>query len=554
LGMQIAKVQESLARKALYQPNTKFDDLFSLVAHPYWLWVATESVLTGSSASIPGVDGVTGDKVQRRDFAEELAESLKRGEYAPLAVRRDEVLNADGSTRPVGIATLRDRVVQEAARMVLEPILESHFLNCSVGFRPGRRAMDAIHLITRFASNQVKMWWVIQGQIEDSWNAIPHNRLQGVLRQYIADKKLLKLLTSLMHAGVMVCGKVAILDHGVWQTGILAPLLLNIYLHELDKVWWSRYGSLTEKEKTARRKEGLGNVQLMRYADAFVALTNGDKAFATSLYQEFADVVEELGLKLSEKSGIIHMNDGFDFLGFRIQRVHSTMSNKNMVLVKPSAHNLEGIKDALRSMTGRDTAADDVANKIRAINALIRDWTDYYRFANAQKEFAELDHFAHMRLYYWLKARHSNLSARESIKKFVLQNYLTQFTPARKTWGVHGVKLIPATSISRKRYYIRWPKERNPYLSYGETQQKVTDDVPLPDSKHIWRGHSEQSAYAIARLERLAQVGHKCEECGSSEGYLHAHHVIPQRKNGPHTVGNLRILCERCHVKTYSEK
>src|SRR5579884_1044600 len=206
--MQIAKVQESLARKALYQPNTKFDDLFSLVAHPYWLWVATESVLTGSSASIPGVDGVTGDKVQRRDFAEELAESLKRGEYAPLAVRRDEVLNADGSTRPVGIATLRDRVVQEAARMVLEPILESHFLNCSVGFRPGRRAMDAIHLITRFASNQVKMWWVIQGQIEDSWNAIPHNRLRGVLRQYIADKKLLKLLTSLMHAGVMVCGKV----------------------------------------------------------------------------------------------------------------------------------------------------------------------------------------------------------------------------------------------------------------------------------------------------------------------------------------------------------
>jgi 5-methylcytosine-specific restriction endonuclease McrA len=157
-----------------------------------------------------------------------------------------------------------------------------------------------------------------------------------------------------------------------------------------------------------------------------------------------------------------------------------------------------------------------------------------------------------MRMYYWLKAKHSNLSARESIGKYVLNTYLTQYTDTRKTWGLYGVKLIPMTAIERKRYLIKWPKKRNPYLEYGTTQMRVADEIPVSQSEHIWRGHSEQSAYAVARLERLELVAHKCEECGSSEGYLHGHHVVPQRENGKHTVSNLRIFCEPCHVKTYS--
>jgi RNA-directed DNA polymerase len=555
--MQIAKVQESLARKALYQPNTRFDDLFSLVAHPYWLWVAAESILQSSGAEIAGIDGISKEHIKgdTHDYAQALANELKVGMYKPQPVKRVYVPKADGTLRPFGVSTLRDRVVQEAARMVLEPILESHFLNCSTGFRPGRRVMDAIHLIEYFSSNKVKMWWVVQGEIKECFDTIAHSKLKGVLEHYIQDKKLLRLLAGFLAAGRIEKGNVATPNQGVVQAGVLAPLLVNAYLHEFDKIWWERYGSLTEGQKTSRRSKGLGNVQLVRYADDFVVLTNGDKAFAHGLHEEFADIAGGMGLALSEgKTQIIHLNDGFDFLGFHLQRVYSAMSNKNIVLVKPAQHSIEQFKEGIRAITSREIAGDDVPNKIRAINALVRQWAIYYRFVNVYDEFCDLERFVHMRMYYWLKAKHSNLSARESIGKYVVQTYLTQYTDTRKTWGLHGLKLVPMTDIERKRYRIRWPKERNPYLEYGTTQMRVTDELPLPDPEHIWHGHSEQGAYAVARLERLERVGHKCEECGRSEDYLHAHHVVPQRENGKHTVNNLRILCEACHVKTYSRK
>lgn len=498
--MQIAKVQESLARKALYQPNTRFDDLFSLVAHPYWLWVATEGILQSSSAEMAGIDGITKEHIKgdTHNYAHALAADLKAGTYKPQPVKRLCIQKADGTFRPLGLSTLRDRVVQEAIRMVLEPILESHFLNCSTGFRPGRRAMDAIHLIEYFTSNKVKMWWVVQGHIEECFDTIPHSKLKGVLEQYVQDKKLLRLLASFLVAGLLEKGNVATPNRGVSQAGMLSPLLVNAYLHEFDKIWWKRYGSLTEGQKTYRRSKGLGNVQLVRYADDFVALTNGNKTFAHELREEICEVVKELGVKLSdEKTAVSHLNDGFDFLGFHLQRVHSTLSNKNIVLVKPTQQNIDQFKEAVRTITARETVGDDVPNKVRALNALVRKWTDYYRFVNVYDEFSELERFVHMRMYYWLKAKHSNLSARESVGKYVLNTYLTQYTATRKTWGLHGVKLIPMTAIERKRYLIKWPKERNPYLEYGTSQMRVTDEIPVSDS-------------------------------------------------------NLRILCEPCHVKTYS--
>lgn len=555
--MQIAKVQESLARKALYQPNTRCDNLFSFVAHPHWLWVATESVLRSESAGITGVDGAGKEQLARdtHAYAEALSAELKAGSYRPQPVKRQYVLQADGQQRSVGVATLRDRVVQEAIRMVVEPIMESHFLNCSTGLRPGRRVMDAIHLIEYFASNKVKMWWLVEGHIQGGFDAFPHRKLLGILEQYIDDKKLIRLLASFLAAGIHEKGKLATPDHGVTQAGVLAPLLANIYLHEMDKAWWDRYGSLTEGQKTYRRAKGLGNVQLVRYADSFVVLTNGDKAFAHELRTEFAGILQAVGLELSEeRSRVTHLNDGVDFLGFHLQRVHSTMSDKNMVLVKPTQQNIDRFKKAMYAITARKTGGDDAPNKFRAVNALVRQWVNYYRYANASDEFSDLERFVYMRMYYWFKAKHSNLSATQSIGKYVLSTYLTHYTPTRKTWGMHGVKLIPMTTIERKRYHIKWPKERNPYLEYGKTQMRINDELPVPEAAHLWRGYSEQSAYSVARLERLALVGHRCEECGRSSGYLHAHHVVPQRENGRHTVENLRILCESCHIKTYSGK
>lgn len=550
--MLIANVQESLARKARYQPNTRFDDLFNIVAHPHVLWVAAAAILQNDGANTAGVDGLTGADFEKHldEHTLRLSAELAAGSYQPSPVKRVYITKANGKLRPLGIPTIRDRVVQEAVRMVLEPIFESHFLNCSTGFRPGRRTMDAAHLITRFSNNQIKMWWVVEGDIKGCFDTIPQRKLLGVLRQYIQDKQLLALLQQMLGAGIVEKGKVSRPNTGVPQGGVVSPLLANIYLHELDKVWWERYGDLDQNQKTRRRAAGLGNVQLVRYADDFVLLTNGDKAFAQQLRDEFGEVLQTLGLELSaEKSQVTHINDGFDFLGFHFERVHSTMSNKSIVLVTPSQQNIALFKGAVEAITSRSSTGDDPVNKIRALNSLIRGWAGYYRHVNASDCFDELEHYVYWRVYHWLKAKHSALSAHRSVKAYVVRNYRVR-RGNRHVWGVHGVKLVPLTSIARKRYYIKWPEGGNPYLT--QTNLLVTkDDVPLPDPEQLWRGNSAQSAYAVERLKRMEQVGHKCEECGTTVR-LQAHHRKPQREGGNHTSINLQILCEACHIKTYS--
>ncbi|MDQ2903488.1 MAG: reverse transcriptase domain-containing protein [Chloroflexota bacterium] len=488
--MQIAKVQESLARKALYQPNTQFDDLFSLVTHPHWLWVATEHVLQGHDAHVPGVDGITKESISgdTHAYAQALAADLKAHVYKPQPVRQRHMPDVDGKIHAQGIPTLRDRVVQEAVRMVLEPILESHFLDCSIGLRPARHAMDAIHLSEAFASDKAKMWWIVRGAIKDGFSSIPHSKLRGVLAHYIKDKKLLDLLAKLLTPGIVEKGRLSLPNQGVQQMGLLAPLLVNAYLHEMDKIWWSRYGSLTGEQQAGRRAQGLGNVQLLRYADDFVLMTNGNKECAYALHTEFAEVLHGLGLALSaEKTAVVHLNDGFDFLGFHLQRVYNRTANKNMLLVKPTGRSIDAFKEAARALTARESSGDDVARKIRALNALTRRWANYYRFANVSEEFQDLERFIHMRMYYWLKAKHSNLSARESVKKHVVQTYLTPYTGTRKTWGIDGAQLLPMTTIERKRYSIRWPQERNPYLEYGNATAQIqfAEETPLRELWHI---------------------------------------------------------------------
>jgi len=482
--MQIAKVQESLARKALEQPNLLFENLFRYVSHPHWLWVAAESILQNSGAHTPGIDGITKANTESsREFAQQLSEELKTQVYRPKPVRRVYVPKTDGKMRLPGISIMRDRVIQEAVRMVLEPILESHFLNCSVGFRPQRRLMDAIHLITRFTNNNVKMWWVVKGEIKGCFDNIPHRKLMGALRQYVKDEKFLALVASFLSAGIWEKGKVSKPNSGVSQAGVVSPLLTNTYLHEMDKAWYEKYGKLTEGQKTYRRVKGLGNVQLVRYADDFVVLTNGTKEFAHELRLEFGEILTNLGLELSDEIMVTHVNDGFDFLGFHLKRVYSQQTNKQIMLVKPSSESIAKYKVAVDRITDRSTIGDDLANKIKALNAIVEGWANYYRHGNVGEEFRDLASYTHMRMYYWLKAKHSNMSARQSVKKYVMAEYKTTYSKTG-TWGCHGVKLIPMTAIERNYYRINWP-ERNPYLEHDKSSLVYHDEAPIPDERHI---------------------------------------------------------------------
>ena len=481
--MLIIENQERLAKIALEQPNTRFERLFRYVSDPFWLVTAADGITHNSRAMTAGVDGVTIENVgDIYALANQLSDELKAGTYKPQPVKRVYTAKANGNVRPLGIPTIRDRIVQESLRMTLEPIMESHFLDCSTGFRPERRTMDAIHLTKFFMSNRLKMWWVVEGDIKRCLDDIPHRKLMGVLGQYTKCKKTVALIKAFLNAGVWENGKVSTPNCGLAQAGLISPLLANVYLHEMDKYWWNKYGSLTQAQKRYRRAKGLGNVQYIRHGEDFIILTNGRKRFAYDLQQEFAEFLKDkLGLELSiENSRIIHADDGFDFLGFHLQRMFSQQSNKMITLVTPAAKNVQQFKDQVREMTSRKMVGDDPVNKIRALNQLTIRWSNYYRYINVSDTFNRLERFVNERMYIWLCYKHSNVSARESVKQYVLRQYKSKHPKWGRTWKVYDTYLRPMWATKIQRYRIKWPKEKNPYLAYGVASLIYKDETPIP--------------------------------------------------------------------------
>ncbi len=545
--MLIIENQKRLAKKVLEQPNRPLDNLYRYVSDPFWLATAVDSVKSNAGSKTAGVDGVNAKQIENiYAYAKELSEDLKNRSYTPSPVRRVYIPKSNGKLRPLGIPTIRDRVVQESLRMVLEPIMESKFLDCSTGFRPSRRTMDAIHLTSLYAN----MWWVVEGDIKACFDEIPHKKLMGVLKQHIKCRKSLRLIEAFLKAGIIENGKVSKLNRGVPQGGIVSPLLANIYLHEMDMHWWNKYGSLTAGQKSYRRTKGMGNVQLLRYADDFVLLTNGNKQFAHDLKDEFGRFLRDrLGLELnSEKTLVTHMDDGYDFLGFNIKRVYSKQSAKKITLVTPSQRNVEKFKEKIREITDRSTTGDDPVNKLRAINAIVTGWANYYRHVNFVDIRNELSWYTHNRFYYWLKYVHSNVSAKGSIGKYVINKYMARNPKGWRLYKVHGVWEKPMYSVKLKRYRINWPKTGNPYLAEEDISLSYREETPLPNK--IWSGTSPQRKWAVARMERLAKAGYKCEQCESSDE-LEAHHVIARKDGGHHTVNNLRVLCKSCHDQVH---
>ena len=218
---------------------------------------------------------------------------------------------------------LRDRIVQEALRAILDPIYEADFQHHSYGFRKGRCTMDAIAVLMPLFNTSVKYYWVIEGDISSYFDNVHHRKLMSILKKRIADKALLDLIWKFLKAGVMEGELFAQTDKGVPQGGVVSPLLANVYLNEFDRWAEARWHQRTANERQRRRRAGLGNFVMVRYADDFVVVTNGRKHEAVQTKQEISQFLyEELHLELSDsKTKITHVNDGFEFLGFHIQGV-----------------------------------------------------------------------------------------------------------------------------------------------------------------------------------------------------------------------------------------
>jgi RNA-directed DNA polymerase len=314
-----------------------------------------------------------------------------------------------GKVRKLGIPTVTDRVVQAALKLVLEPIFEADFMPVSYGFRPRRRAQDAIAEIHHFGSKGYR--WVLDADIEACFDSISHAALMDRIRRRIKDKRVLALVKAFLKAGILTEPG----DHedtrtGTPQGGILSPLLADIALSVLDEhlmAPWQPGGDMSTSHRRMRlRAHGSATWRVVRYADDFVVLINGDQGHAHAIREDVARALAPMGLRLSAaKTSVAHMSDGFDFLGFHIQWRHKRGTSKWYVYTFIAQRPIRSLTAKIRALTRR-TSQQDLGYVLTRLNQVMHGWANYFRHAVAKHTFSMLDHFAWWRLIRMLKRRH----------------------------------------------------------------------------------------------------------------------------------------------------
>jgi RNA-directed DNA polymerase len=455
---RVAGMQAKLHRWAAADPDRRFDDLFNLVHDPATLLAAFARVAGNQGANTPGVDGVTaawvGKVVGVPGFLGDLRAVVKDGSFRPLPVRERLIPKPGGSgkLRKLGIPTIADRVVQAALKLVLEPIFEADFKPCSYGFRPKRRAQDAIAEIQYFGTRGYR--WVLDADIEAAFDNLSHPVLLGRVRARVKDKRVLALVKAFLKAGVLSeLGKHRGAFTGTPQGGILSPLIFNIALGALDEHLtgpWETGGQMsTASRRATRRRHGLPNWRIVRYADDFAVLTDGTGQDAQALREQIAHVLATLGLRFSEaKTRVVHMSEGFSFLGFRIQWRRKQGTAKWYVYTFIDDRPVQSLKAKIRALTRR-TSQLDPGYVLTRLNQVMHGWANYFRHAVAKNTFGMLDNFAWRRVIGMLMTRHH-------WKWKDVRRHLT--TPDGRWMPITAgqIKLRRIAAIPVTRYRYRW--------------------------------------------------------------------------------------------------
>jgi RNA-directed DNA polymerase len=391
---KVPRLQDKLFMAAKANPRRRFHALFDRIYRGDVLWEAWTRVRSNKGAA--GVDGVSLDDVERwgvEEFLRGLQGDLRSGSYRPRPVRRRYIPKASGQLRPLGIPTVRDRVVQQAAKLVLEPIFEADFKDCSHGFRPGRSATDAKEQIRLVGGRGHRV--VIDGDIQSFFDTIDHDVLLDRLRLRISDKRVLKLIRLWLQGGIMEDGKLSRPSLGTPQGGVISPLLANVYLHYLDSVWEEHCAHL-----------GV----LVRYADDFVVLCRR-RAQANEAMRRLKGIFGRLKLKLHpEKTRLVETGlgkEGFDFLGCHFRIVKSRYTKRTYMFRWPSQKSMKSIRAKIRERTDRRRLAGvkDVRSVIEALNPVLRGWGNYFRTGNASDKFNQLDTYVWKRLVRYMIRR-----------------------------------------------------------------------------------------------------------------------------------------------------
>jgi RNA-directed DNA polymerase len=389
-------LQHALYRAAKADPGRRFHALYDKVCRSDVLWRAWVAVRRNNGA--PGIDKITLAAVGEYGVTrllDELAAELKEGRYRPGPARRVYIPKPGvrDEQRPLSIPSVRDRIVQAAVKIVVEPVFEADFLPASFGFRPGRSQQDALQVLIDECARGRR--WVVETDIASCFSAIPHDKLMQAVEERVCDQPVLKLLRAMLRAGVMEDGQVRRPDTGTAQGGVISPVMCNVYLHRLDRAWDD------------------GDGVLVRFADDLVVMC-WSRSQAEAALARLTDLLADLGLEpKAAKTRIVHLEEGgegFDFLGFHHRMVRSRgLTGKPRVTFLarwPSDRAMQHARDRIRELTGRrrlglwpELIAED-------LNRFLRGWAAYFKYGHSAQRLSKIRQYARMRLALFVSKKH----------------------------------------------------------------------------------------------------------------------------------------------------
>jgi RNA-directed DNA polymerase len=388
-------LQHALYRAAKADPGRRFHALYDKVHRRDVLERAWGQVRRNRGA--PGIDQTTIAEVEQYGvdrLLDELEAELKAAAYRPLPARRVFIPKpGSDERRPLSIPSVRDRVVQAAVKIVLEPVFEADMLPCSFGFRPRRATHDALQVLIdeSFRGNR----WVVETDVADCFGSIPHSGLMSAVEERVSDRRMLALLRAFLRAGVMEQGSVARPVTGTPQGGVVSPLLANVYLHRLDRAWRGAYGTL------------------VRYADDAIVMCR-TRGQAVAALARLTALLAALGLEpKAAKTRIVQLaegGEGVDFLGFHHRLVHSRSRRGpggfTYLARWPSRKAMQHARDRIKFMTMRSRLAAPIEQVVQEINMFLRGWAGYFRYANSAHAFDKIRKYALMRIALFIAKRH----------------------------------------------------------------------------------------------------------------------------------------------------
>ena len=421
---RVREIQTKLHRWAREDPHRRFDDLFNLVADPAFLLVAWARVRGNKGARTAGVDGETAYYVQTvrgvEVFLDELRSQLKDRSFRPLPVRERMIPKGGGKMRRLGIAAVRDRVVQASLKLVLEPIFEADFLPCSYGFRPNRRTHDAVAEVRHLTSHSYE--WVVEGDIKACFDEISHPALMDRVRKRVGDKRVLALVKAFLKAGIL--GEDRVLretDTGTPQGSILSPLLSNVALSVLDEHIAHAPGgpAASTYQRATRRAQGLPTYRLVRYADDWCLAVFGTRADAEALREEIAGVLSGMGLRLSlEKTLITHIDEGLVFLGWRIQRHRKRGTSRSYVYTYPARKAVKAVTGKVKALCRQISTNQPLEVLLLRLNQMLRGWCAHFRPGVSSATFAYLSAYTWARVIAWLRRKHRRITWKQLRRRY----------------------------------------------------------------------------------------------------------------------------------------